>query len=80
MTSTTGPQAEAAAQNAGNAWDAGGTVSPWRGAAPELVIAAVMITAAAAAGYAMAGGRACPWWPSRRQRPRCWCCAPCCRN
>ena len=28
MTSTTGPQAEAAAQNAGNAWDAGGTVSP----------------------------------------------------
>ena len=55
MTSTTGPQAETAAQNAGNDWDAGGTVSPWRGAAPELVIAAVMVTAAAAAGYAMAG-------------------------
>ena len=55
MTSTTGPQAEAAARNAGNAWDAGGTVSPWRGTTPELLIAAVMITAAAAAGYAMAG-------------------------
>jgi len=55
MTSTTGPQAENAAQNAGNGWDAGGTVSPWRGAAPELVIAAVTVTAAAAAGYAMAG-------------------------
>ena len=25
-------------------------------------------------------GRACPWWPSRRRRPRCWCCAPCCRS
>ena len=32
-----------------------GTVSPWRGTTPELLIAAVLILAAAAAGYAMAG-------------------------
>jgi hypothetical protein len=55
MTSPGRPQARAAAQNAGNDWDAAGTVSPWRGATPELLIAAVMVTAAAAAGYAMAG-------------------------
>jgi hypothetical protein len=33
----------------------GATVSPWRGTAPELVIAAVMVGATAAAGYAVAG-------------------------
>jgi hypothetical protein len=33
----------------------GATVSPWRGTTPELVIAAALVTAAAAAGYAMAG-------------------------
>jgi hypothetical protein len=35
--------------------DAGATVSPWRGTTPELVIAAVLVTATAVAGYAMAG-------------------------
>ncbi len=35
--------------------DAGGTVSPWRGTTGELVIAAVLVTVTAAAGYAMAG-------------------------
>jgi hypothetical protein len=30
-------------------------VSPWQGTAPELVIAAVLVTTAAVAGYAMAG-------------------------
>jgi hypothetical protein len=35
--------------------DAGATVSPWRGAGPELVIAVASITVAAAAGYFMAG-------------------------
>jgi hypothetical protein len=34
---------------------AGATVSPWRGAGPELVIAGVVIVVAAAAGYLMAG-------------------------
>ncbi len=33
----------------------GGMVSPWRGTAPELVIAAVLVGATALAGYAMAG-------------------------
>jgi hypothetical protein len=32
-----------------------GTVSPWRGATPELVIAAALVIAVAVAGYAMAG-------------------------
>ena len=35
--------------------DAGATVSPWREAGPELVIAVASIVAAAAAGYLMAG-------------------------
>ena len=35
--------------------DAGATVSPWRGAGPELAIAVASITVAAAAGYLMAG-------------------------
>ena len=35
--------------------DAGATVSPWRGAGPELVIAVASIVVAAAAGYLMAG-------------------------
>src|ERR1700749_405920 len=35
--------------------DAGATVSPWRGAGPELVIAVASIAVAAAAGYVMAG-------------------------
>jgi hypothetical protein len=44
------------AARAGNPVDAqGGTVSPWRGTAPELIIAAVAVAATAAAGYAMAG-------------------------
>jgi hypothetical protein len=40
---------------AGETGEAGETVSPWRGTAPELVIVAVLVTAAAAAGYVMAG-------------------------
>ena len=32
-----------------------GTVSPWRGTTPELVIAAVLVLAVTVAGYAMAG-------------------------
>ena len=39
---------------AGDPRDAGATVSPWRGAAPELVIAAVLVAVTAAAGYAVA--------------------------
>jgi hypothetical protein len=35
-------------------------ISPWRGTAPELLIAAVAVTAVALAGYVMAGGSA-PW-------------------
>ncbi len=35
--------------------DAGATVSPWRGAGPELVIAAASIIVAAVAGYLMGG-------------------------
>jgi len=35
--------------------EAGATVSPWRGAGPELVIAVASIVVAAAAGYLMAG-------------------------
>ena len=37
--------------------DAGGTISPWVGTAPELGVAAVLVGAAAVAGYTMAG------WP-----------------
>jgi hypothetical protein len=51
-----------AAARAGNAVGAenpantpGATVSPWRGTTPELIIAGVLVTAAAVAGYAMAG-------------------------
>ena len=39
---------------AGDPRDAGATVSPWRGAGPELVIAAVLVAVTAAAGYAVA--------------------------
>jgi len=35
--------------------DGDGTVSPWRGTKPELVTAAVLVAAAAVAGYLMAG-------------------------
>ena len=35
--------------------DESGMVSPWRGTAPELLIAAAAVTAAALAGYAVAG-------------------------
>ena len=35
--------------------EAGGMVSPWRGTAPELIIAAVAVAAAAVAGWAVAG-------------------------
>ena len=35
--------------------DAAGTVSPWRGVGPELVVAAMVIIVAAAAGYVLAG-------------------------
>jgi hypothetical protein len=35
--------------------DGDGTVSPWRGTKPELVIAGVLVAAAAVAGYVMAG-------------------------
>ena len=35
--------------------DDGGMVSPWRGTAPELIIAAAAVTAAALAAYATAG-------------------------
>jgi hypothetical protein len=39
----------------GDPRDAEGTVSPWRGTGPELVITAVVIIAAVAVGYLMAG-------------------------
>jgi len=39
----------------GQAREDDGTVSPWRGATPELLIAAAGVLAVAAAGYAMAG-------------------------
>jgi hypothetical protein len=35
--------------------ETGGMVSPWRGTAPELLTAAVAVTVAAVAGYAVAG-------------------------
>ncbi len=35
--------------------DEGATMSPWRGAVPELIIAAVLVAVTAVAGYAMAG-------------------------
>jgi hypothetical protein len=35
--------------------EAAGAVSPWRGATPELLIAAVLVLAVAVAGYVMAG-------------------------
>ena len=35
--------------------DPGGTVSPWRGTTPELVVAAVLVLVLATAGYLMAG-------------------------
>ena len=39
----------------GDPAETGATVSPWRGAGPELVIAGVVIVVAAAAGYLLAG-------------------------
>ena len=40
---------------AGDPREAGATVSPWRGAGPEVAVAVVLIVVAAAAGYLMAG-------------------------
>ncbi len=57
-----------------------GTVSPWRGTRPELVIAGVLVAAAAVAGYATAGWAGLPWWRSRRRRSRSSCCVPCYRS
>ena len=39
----------------GDSAETGATVSPWRGAGPELVIAGVVIVAGAAVGYVLAG-------------------------
>jgi hypothetical protein len=39
----------------GDPAEAEGTVSPWRGATPELLIAAALVLALAVAGYVMAG-------------------------
>ena len=39
----------------GDPAETGATVSPWRGAGPELVIAGVVIVVAAVAGYVLAG-------------------------
>jgi hypothetical protein len=50
MTSLRGTQAG----NAAGGRDGDGTVSPWRGTKPELVTAAVLVSAAAVAGYLMA--------------------------
>ena len=50
--SGTAPRPRAAA---GSAPDPGGTVSPWRGTGPELVIAAALVLVLAVAGYLMAG-------------------------
>jgi L-lactate permease len=52
VTSLRGAQAGNAA---GDGRDGDGTVSPWRGTKPELVTAAVLVAAAAVAGYLMAG-------------------------
>jgi hypothetical protein len=55
---TTSPrdtQPGGAAGNAAAAREAGGTVSPWRGTTPELIIAAVLVMVTAVAGYVMAG-------------------------
>jgi hypothetical protein len=51
MTSLRGTQAG----NAATGGDGDGTVSPWRGTKPELITAAVLVSAAAVAGYLMAG-------------------------
>jgi hypothetical protein len=59
MTSPRGmPAGNATGRGAGNGQGAGdgeGTVSPWRGTRPELVIVAVLAAVAAVAGYVMAG-------------------------
>ncbi len=61
MTSRRGMQAGTATgggaggATGGGAGNGEGTVSPWRGTKPELVITAVLAAAAAVAGYVMAG-------------------------
>jgi hypothetical protein len=51
MTSTGDPVTPASPDGEG----ADGTVSPWRGTRPELVITGILVAAAAVAGYATAG-------------------------
>ena len=49
----------------------GGMVSPWRGTAPELLIAAALVTVRPPwPATPWPGGRAFPWWPSRPRRAR----------
>ncbi len=55
MTSPRDTQPGIAAGNAAKDRGAGGTVSPWRGTTPELLIAAVLVIAIAIVGYVMAG-------------------------
>ncbi len=55
MTSPRDTRAGGAAGNAAAAREADGTGSPWRGTTPELLIAAVLVTVTAVAGYLMAG-------------------------
>jgi hypothetical protein len=46
--------AQGSSAQGGDTAEAGATVSPWRGATAELVIAAVLVTVTAVAGYVMA--------------------------
>ena len=55
MTSPRDTQPGGAAGKAAAAPEADGTVSPWRGTTPELIIAAVLVMVTAVAGYLTAG-------------------------
>jgi hypothetical protein len=52
--SAQGGSAQGGSARGGDTAEAGATVSPWRGATAELVIAAVLVTVTAVAGYVMA--------------------------
>jgi hypothetical protein len=49
-----GSSAQVSSAQGGDTAEAGATVSPWRGTTAELVIAAVLVTVTAVAGYVMA--------------------------
>ena len=66
-----GSSAQGSSAQGGETAEAGATVSPWRGTTAELVIAAVLVTVTAVAGYVMASWAGLAVAPASEVSPPC---------